>query len=143
MVCGQLRERSKIVSHLRHSFCSAAYLMDRNESIIHELTKWIDRNIDKPLKIEDVASKSGYSKWHLQRMFLQVMHISLGLYIRERKLDCAALDLLSGHESVLQISVKYGYDSQQSFTRTFVKKYQVPPATFRRVYQSASPDEGH
>lgn len=117
--------------------------MERNESIIHELTEWIDRNIDKPLKIEEVAAKAGYSKWHLQRIFLQVMHISLGLYIRERKLDFAALDLLSGHESVLQISVKYGYESQQSFTRTFVKKYQVPPATFRRVYQCASPDEEH
>ena len=43
--------------------------MDRHETIICELLTWIDENIRSPLKIEDVAQRSGYSKWHLQRMF--------------------------------------------------------------------------
>jgi len=107
--------------------------MERHEHIIYELTEWIGQNIDKPLKIEDVAEKAGYSKWHLQRIFQRVMNVSLGNYIRDKKLRLAAQDLINSQNSVIDICVKYGYESQQSFTRTFVKKYHVPPATFRRM----------
>lgn len=72
--------------------------MDRNESIIFQLIRWIDENIDRPLRIDEVAAKAGYSKWHLQRMFVQVMRIRLGLYIRERKLNLAVLDLLNSRK---------------------------------------------
>jgi AraC family of transcriptional regulator, multidrug resistance transcriptional activator len=107
--------------------------MERHEDIIHDLTRWIDTNISKPLKIEDVAERSGYSKWHLQRMFHRIMNISLGHYIRDKKLELAAHDLIISQDRVIDISVKYGYDSQQSFTRSFARKYHVPPATFRRM----------
>ncbi len=107
--------------------------MDRHEVIIHDLIAWIDENIRRPLKIEDVAQRSGYSKWHLQRMFQRIMNISLGNYIRDKKLEMAALDLIQSRETVIDISVKYGYDSQQSFTRSFARKYHVPPATWRRL----------
>ncbi|EJL93182.1 helix-turn-helix domain-containing protein [Pantoea sp. GM01] len=107
--------------------------MDRYEKIVYELAEWIKANIHSPLKIEQVAERAGYSKWHLQRMFHRIMHVSLGHYIRDRKLESAAKDLLRSHETVIDISVKYGYDSQQSFTRSFVRKYNLPPARFRRL----------
>ncbi|HAU5563664.1 TPA: helix-turn-helix domain-containing protein [Serratia fonticola] len=107
--------------------------MDRYEKIVYELADWIKDNIHAPLKIEQVAERAGYSKWHLQRMFHRIMHVSLGNYIRDRKLESAAKDLLRSHEPVIDISVKYGYDSQQSFTRSFVRKYNLPPARFRRL----------
>jgi AraC family multidrug resistance transcriptional activator len=107
--------------------------MDRHDIIIQDLVTWIDDNIKQPLKIDDVAARAGYSKWHLQRMFQRITHKSLGHYIRDKKMELAAHDLIDGSESVIDISVKYGYDSQQSFTRTFAKKYHVPPATFRRL----------
>jgi AraC family multidrug resistance transcriptional activator len=46
--------------------------MFRTEDIIDEITQWIDSNLHKPLKIEDVAARAGYSRWHLQRIFVQV-----------------------------------------------------------------------
>ncbi|WP_343552793.1 helix-turn-helix domain-containing protein [Pantoea sp.] len=108
--------------------------MDRQEMIVQDLLLWIDNNIRSPIKIEDVAQRSGYSKWHLQRMFQRIMHISLGNYIRDKKLELAAHDLLDSHEAVLDISMKYGYDSQQSFTRSFARKYHMPPAMYRRFH---------
>lgn len=106
--------------------------MDRHEMIIRELISWISENIRSSIKIEDVAHRAGYSKWHLQRIFYRIMNVSMGGYIRNKKLELAAHDLLDSHETVIDISVKYGYDSQQSFTRSFVRKYHVPPATYRR-----------
>lgn len=109
------------------------------ENFIAELTRWIDNNIHKPIKIEDVATRSGYSKWHLQRVFFQVTHVSLAHYIRERKLALAASDLIQSSESILAIAHKYGFDSQQSFTRVFAKKYQSPPSRFRRMNEQTPP----
>lgn len=53
-----------------------------HDDIINTLTNWIDNNLDKALSIEEVAAKSGYSKWHLQRMFRTVTKQTLGGYIR-------------------------------------------------------------
>ncbi|HCC5867092.1 TPA: helix-turn-helix domain-containing protein [Klebsiella aerogenes] len=103
---------------------------------MHSLLEWIDENIYVNLKIDDVAKKSGYSKWHLQRVFSLYTGMTLGHYIRKKKVMLAANDLLSTSESILDISIKYGYESQQSFTRTFSKHYSMPPACYRRVMSS-------
>ncbi|WP_328803054.1 helix-turn-helix domain-containing protein [Rouxiella aceris] len=108
-------------------------MMERHVMLINSLIKWIDGNLDKPLKIKSVADKAGYSQWHIQRIFYQVTNKNIAHYIRDRKLELAAYDLLESHETVFQIGLKYGYDSQQSFTRTFVRKYLIPPATFRKM----------
>ena len=107
-----------------------------HKDVIDSLIGWIDENIDKPLKIHDVAEKSGYSKWHLQRMFHQVIGETLGNYIRDRKLELAVNELLHTKSAVVDISLKYGYDSQQSFSRTFSRKYRLPPQAYRRMHQS-------
>lgn len=106
--------------------------MEYQEKIVLELAEWIEENVHIPLKIEHVAQRSGYSKWHFQRLFHSVMHISIGNYIRNKKLESAAKDLLQGKEAVIDISVKYGFDSQQSFTRSFIRKYKLPPGKFRK-----------
>lgn len=41
-------------------------------SIIHDLLDWLESHLDQPLALDNVAAKSGYSKWHLQRMFKEV-----------------------------------------------------------------------
>lgn len=107
-----------------------------HKEIIRSLIGWIEENIDKPLKIRDVAEKSGYSKWHLQRMFQQETGHTLGNYIRDRKLALAVDELLHTKNPVVDISYKYGYDSQQSFSRTFSRKYSLPPQAYRRTHQS-------
>ena len=56
--------------------------MDR-VNIIHDLLDWIETHLDQPLLLDNVAAKSGYSKWHLQRMFRSTTGHALGSYIRE------------------------------------------------------------
>ncbi|STV75107.1 transcriptional activator RamA [Klebsiella michiganensis] len=61
-----------------------------SEAVIAVIIDWIDNNLHKPLRIEQIARYSGYSKWYLQRLFLQYRGESLGRYIRNKKLDSAA-----------------------------------------------------
>ncbi|HGY1166289.1 TPA: helix-turn-helix domain-containing protein [Citrobacter braakii] len=107
--------------------------MFRTEDIIDEIIQWIDLNIHKPLKIEDVATRAGYSKWHLQRVFMQVKDVSLGKYIRDKKLRLAARDLVETNESIIEIAFKYGFDSQQTFTRVFSNNYRLSPLKYRKI----------
>lgn len=104
--------------------------MFRTEDIIDEITQWIDSNLHKPLKIEDVAARAGYSRWHLQRIFMQVRKVSLGKYIRDTKLRLAEKDLIDINESIMEIAYKYGFDSQQTFTRIFSKTYKFSPLKY-------------
>jgi len=103
------------------------------KDFMESLLEWVDDNMQRPLRIEDVAKQSGYSKWYLQRMFTGWAGKSLGAYIRERKLQLAAEDLKNTSDRILDISVRYGFDSQQSFTRTFGKQFNTSPGAYRRT----------
>ena len=93
--------------------------MTISAQVIDTIVEWIDDNLHQPLRIDDIARHAGYSKWHLQRLFLQYKGESLGRYIRERKLLLAARDLRDTDQRVYDICLKYGFDSQQTFTRVF------------------------
>ncbi|WP_072094089.1 helix-turn-helix domain-containing protein [Trabulsiella odontotermitis] len=103
-----------------------------NYLVIQELLFWIESNIQKPLFIEDVAKHAGYSKWYLQRLFSKYTGRSLANYIKRRKMELAANDLCCTSEKIIDISIKYGFDSQQSFTRAFRKIYNQSPAVYRK-----------
>ncbi len=95
--------------------------MNISAQVIDTIVEWIDDNLHQPLRIDDIARHAGYSKWHLQRLFLQYKGESLGRYIRERKLLLAARDLRDTDQRVYDICLKYGFDSQQTFTRIFTR----------------------
>jgi len=102
------------------------------ENIVSELLEWIEHNLDQPLTLDTIAAKSGYSKWHLQRLFKSFTGHRLGTYTRERRLTMAAQELRETSFSVLRIAEKYQFDSQQTFTRTFKKHFNMTPAVYRR-----------
>ncbi|MEQ0878406.1 helix-turn-helix domain-containing protein [Enterobacter vonholyi] len=108
--------------------------MIKLEQLITEITRWIDDNIHQPLSINDVAARAGYSKWHLQRVFFQMKGQNIATYIRDKKLALAANDLIISRDKVLDIGIRYGFESQQSFTRSFSKKYNVSPQAYRQLY---------
>lgn len=106
--------------------------MDR-ASIIHDLQEWIENHLDHPLLLDNVAAKSGYSKWHLQRMFRSTTGHALGSYIRERRLARAAMALCSTPRPILDIALQFHFDSQPSFSRAFKKQFGKTPAAYRRT----------
>ncbi|MFR0653855.1 helix-turn-helix transcriptional regulator [Pantoea sp. SIMBA_079] len=98
-----------------------------------ELMVWIKSNITQRLLLQEVASKSGFSLWYLQRIFKKHTGITLGLYIRKAQMESARLDIITNSNSISDIAIKYGYESQQSFTRAFSRHYGMPPAAYRKV----------
>lgn len=52
--------------------------MTISAQVIDTIVEWIDDNLNQPLRIDDIARHAGYSKWHLQRLFMQYKGESLG-----------------------------------------------------------------
>lgn len=75
-----------------------------------------------------IACCSGY---HFQRMFTYMAGVTLGEYIRRRKMSLAAVDLQSGRERVIDIAEKYGYHSPTAFNRAFQGIHGVAPSAVR------------
>jgi len=106
--------------------------MKNRKDIVNDLIVWINKNIEMPLKIDDVAIRSGYSKWHLQRLFFSETGQSLGGFIREKELYLILEAVITTNESLINIAMRFGFDSQQSLTRAFRKIYNVPPHRYRK-----------
>lgn len=100
-------------------------------SIINELTYWIENHLEEPLNVKRVASKSGYSQWHLQRIFKDVTGDSLAYFIRKKRLQNAASELKQSKRTIAEIAYQYQFDSQQSFTRAFKKMFSQTPSDYR------------
>ncbi|MGL5388460.1 MAG: helix-turn-helix domain-containing protein [Enterobacterales bacterium] len=100
---------------------------------IKELLVWIENNLRNPLSLDIVSEKSGYSKWYLQRMFRQQTNLPLAAYIRARRLYLAAFSLRFTQKSILDISLEYQFDSQQTFSRCFKKHFSQTPSAYRKA----------
>lgn len=102
------------------------------ENVVKDIIVWIEQNLDSHLSLDIVAEKSGYTKWHFQRLFKAYTGISLGKYILARRLSCGAYALRITRCSLLDISLKYRFDSQQTFCRAFKKQFNITPSEYRK-----------
>ena len=99
--------------------------------IVQHIILWIEDNIESTIKIEDVATITGYCRRNVQLIFKRYVHMSLGEYIRRRKIARAAALLKTSTLNLIDISIRLHFDSQQSFTREFKKILGVPPQKYR------------
>lgn len=95
--------------------------------LLYEVLQFIEKNIDKDITAESVAKEIGYSKFHFSRMFKSEFDITLQGYITERRLHHASREILDGH-SILNVAVKYGYDTHSGFSKAFKKYFGYSPS---------------
>lgn len=103
-----------------------------NESIIISITEWINNNLDQRLSVNDIAEKAGYSKWCLQKLFTRYHNETLARYIRRRKLNASVNDLKHSGTPIITLALKYHFESQQSFTRSFRQIMGCTPSACRK-----------
>lgn len=89
---------------------------------------YIEENITKEIHIEEVAKRAYSSAFHFQRVFGITCGLTLGEYIRRRRLTLAGRDLLSKKMKVIDVAFKYGYETPESFSRAFKKFHGITPS---------------
>jgi len=105
------------------------------QSKMNQALNYIDDNLAGEINLETAARFLNCSVWEFQRLFSFVSHTSLGEYIRGRKLALAADDIQNGKEKIIDIGLKYGYDSPAAFSRAFSRQYGISPSSARRGFK--------
>ncbi|MBM7868494.1 helix-turn-helix domain-containing protein [Heliobacterium gestii] len=94
--------------------------------------KYIEANLAGEIDFSQVARLACCSEYHFKRMFSFLSGYSLSEYIRRRRLALAASELQNSNVKVIDLAVKYGYDSPDSFTRAFQALHGVNPTEARK-----------
>ncbi len=99
---------------------------------LNNAVNYIEENIkEEDIDLEEVAKIACCSTYHFQRMFAYIADVPLSEYIRRRRMSLAAVDLQSGNEKVVDISLRYGYSSPTAFNRAFKKVHNISPSRAR------------
>lgn len=98
-------------------------------TVIASALGYIEEHItDETLGAERVAQKASISPFYFQRGFAMLCGFTVSEYIRMRRLALAGNDLAGTDDKVIDIALKYGYDSPDSFTKAFTRFHGVTPA---------------
>ena len=91
----------------------------------------IEENLTCEIDYERLAAEGFSSSYHFQRVFHILCGYTLGEYIRMRRLSLAGEELTKSKKKVIDIALKYGYDSPDSFTKAFQNFHGITPSQAR------------
>jgi AraC family transcriptional regulator len=105
--------------------------MDRLTTLNQALT-CIEANLTQPFASGEMARACGYSRFHFDRLFLEVMGETAATYIRRRRLSEAARELVFSSREICDIALDYQFSSQETFSRAFRHMFGLSPLAYRR-----------
>lgn len=108
--------------------------MKTNIEIISKVIDYIEERLttEENLDLDKIADIANYSKFHLHRMFSNIVGCTIHQYIQKRRLTEAARQLVYTNKSIIDISLNSGYETQQSFTLAFKRLYGESPQAYRK-----------
>ena len=99
---------------------------------IQRALDYIEEHLTEPADVGEIARQAACSAYYFQRIFCVLCGMTLGEYIRARRLTRAGSELAGGGLRVIDAALKYGYESPESFTRAFSRFHGVTPSQARR-----------
>ncbi|MEN2767571.1 AraC family transcriptional regulator [Ornithinibacillus xuwenensis] len=97
---------------------------------------YIEENLEGMLTIDDIAAIACMSKFHFQRMFSMLTGFTVSEYIRNRRITKAAQELVNTDYKVIDIAMKYGYESPEAFTKAFRRIHGISPTAAKKNSQA-------
>lgn len=99
---------------------------------IQNAINYTEDRLTEVIDYGEVAKEAACSSFYFQRIFGILCGISFGDYIRNRRLTLAGSELCSADAKVIDIALKYGYESPESFTRAFSKFHGITPSEAKK-----------
>lgn len=94
--------------------------------------QYIEDNLTTDISVDEISGQAYTSSSHFQLVFHVVMGMTVGEYIRNRRMSLAAQDLLQPANKIMDVAMRYQYDTQESFSKAFTRFHGVPPSKVRR-----------
>jgi len=104
-----------------------------NLLFLAEALGYIEENLTENIKTEDIAEALFCSKSKIEKLFRYFNHITIRDYIVRRRMSKAAAEIRENPKiSFLDLAIKYGYSSNEAFTRAFMQVWHITPSQYRK-----------
>jgi len=100
---------------------------------LNKAMDYIEENLEGDIDYQKMAQIACCSEYYFRRMFSFLSGMSLGEYIRSRRLSLAASVLTETDEKIIDIAVRLGYESPDAFSKAFHAMYGIPPTQARKA----------
>jgi AraC family transcriptional regulator len=98
----------------------------------NEAIAYIEKQLTGEINIDRAGEIAGCSAFHFSKIFLYLTDMTLKTYIRNRRMTLACYDLQKTDEKVIDLALKYGYESPTAFNRAFKKVHGVAPSKVKQ-----------
>ncbi|WP_022778796.1 AraC family transcriptional regulator [Butyrivibrio sp. AE3009] len=99
---------------------------------INDAIEYMEENLTEDITLADISKAVNLSAFHFQRAFTLLTGMSPAEYLRKRRLSQAASELVKGDGKVIDIALKFGFNSPESFTKAFTRFHGVSPAQAKK-----------
>lgn len=95
---------------------------------LNEMINYIEDNLENQIKYEKLARILGVNEYTMKSIFNVICNMSIVEYIRKRRLSNAGIDLCRNNEKIIDIAIRYQYESATAFSRAFEKFHGIQPS---------------
>lgn len=103
---------------------------------LNNALSYIEENLTQEVDFKEAARRALCSEYHFKRMFSFLAGLTISEYIRRRRLTLAAFELQGSRTRIIDVAIKYGYNSPDAFTKAFQLYHGVTPTEARVSGQS-------
>lgn len=103
-------------------------------NLFFNVCNYINEHCTENIKMDDIANIAGFSKFHFERLFKQIMNVSCYEYLINRRIMQAERLLIEPDLSIMQVAMKSGFSSLATFNRLFKAKKRCNPTEYKSLY---------
>lgn len=104
-----------------------------SNDLIYQIVSYISANFKKNFSLEDMARDLGVSKYVLSRLFSRTFHRNYNQYLNDARLNYACHRLENTRDTITNICLDSGFESQRTFNRAFKERYKITPSAYRNA----------
>lgn len=114
-----------------------------SDDIIYQTVAYVSGNFKHSIRLEDMAKDLAISKFALSRIFSKTFHRNFNQYLNDARLGYACQRLENTDDTVTEICLESGFDSQRTFNRVFKERYRMSPTEYRNIQREAKERENY
>lgn len=108
--------------------------MTAQKQIHSDIIDYIENNIEKNIRISDIAVHFGYNEKYLSHLFAEITGTTLKKFILSRKIDAANFMLADSNKAILDIAKSLGFSDSHNFSRAYKKMTGLTPSEYRNAF---------
>lgn len=133
--CNPMLVQAYVQMILAHVF-SEMPMIDKNaigsDDLIYNAVEYVAKNFRNEMSLEKMAYELCVSKYVLSRMFAKTFHCNFNKYVNGIRLSYATAALENTQDSITNICLDCGFESQRTFNRVFKERYKITPREYRK-----------